>query len=201
MRAHQRASHSGGQEMPEFPNHHLCESHGSLAHIQTFPEANGCNFARRPPAVTDPSVFTARRLAKEEPITMTGTTRPRLAFVGLQPGEWAARAHIPALRALYETFEMSVSPTRARAARSGMPPRPACRGIRTTSPNGAARSSHRHRRGKGPPSLRNREGGDRRGKQHLCEWTDRNGLARRRRCGAPRSQRSLGRSRNSGPRS
>jgi hypothetical protein len=46
---------------------------------------------------------------KGEPNTMPGQ-RFKVGIVGLQPGRsWAARAHIPALRALSETFEIEVA--------------------------------------------------------------------------------------------
>ena len=64
---------------------------------------------------------------KGEPNTMSGQ-RLKVGIVGLQPGRsWAARAHIPALRALSETFEIvgvantSRASAEEAAAATGLP--------------------------------------------------------------------------------
>src|SRR5271155_5512880 len=67
------------------------------------------------------------RLREGESNIMTGQ-RFKVGIVGLQPGRsWAARAHVPALRALSETFEIvgvantSLASAEAAAAAMGLP--------------------------------------------------------------------------------
>ena len=68
-----------------------------------------------------------RDKADGEPNTMTAQ-RFKVGIVGLQPGRsWAARGHIPALRALPERFEIvgvantSLESSHAAAAAMGLP--------------------------------------------------------------------------------
>ena len=117
--AGERSALRHGQEMPDvFPVDHLCEiSRIARIYAEFVAQTGTAAYSR-----------TARPGRREgEPNTMTGQ-RFKVGIVGLQPGRsWAARAHVPALRALSETFEIvgvantSLASAEKAAAATGLP--------------------------------------------------------------------------------
>jgi predicted dehydrogenase len=80
------------------------------------------------PTAADALAFSTARPAFEGVSNIMTGHRFRVGIIGLQPGRsWAARAHIPALRALSETFEIvgvantSRASAEAAAAATGVP--------------------------------------------------------------------------------
>ena len=119
------------------------------------------------------------RLREGESNIMTGQGF-KVGIVGLQPGRsWAARAHVPALRALSETFEIvgvantSLASAEKAAAATGLP-----RAFADVAELIAAPEVDIHCDGEGAPSCGDREGGDQGGQAHLLRMATRQWLGR-----------------------
>ena len=169
-RTRKRPALRHGQEMPDiFPIDHLCGFSRITQHICRIPHR-----AHRP--ISRPSTFPIAALAvlpsngevnaaqRRTEHNVRTTLRSRI--VGVEPGRsWAARGHIPALRALPETFEIigiantSLASAETAVVATGLP-RAFADVARTSC---GPRSPHCYRRGEGATSFGDREGGDRRG--------------------------------------